>query len=246
LVLDPEESRFSIDRGDLSVDLRYRPMDSPWIPRGDGILLRKGKRALRWVVPVPRARLSGSVRAGDIQTNLDGHGYSDFVQTDIPPWRLPLRELLWGRALSDNTLVVWNRVGFKNGKGTRHVCLGLIRQDNDERTAADSIEPNFSCWTDHPDTKDRYPAVLGLDLNRPEQKPAHIVLDETRLLLGDFVPDVQKFSSRFERWMYRKFTGNPVEYKLLSKMRNGSEGHRALAAHEWIRWGWGRSAGRTE
>ena len=43
-----------------------------------------------------------------------------------------------------------------------------------------------------------------------------------------------------ERWLYRSFTGNPVEYKLLSRVVTDGPLHGALAAHERVLWGRGR------
>ncbi len=236
LSLDTEECRFALDRGDLRLDLRYRPMDPPWVPAGHGLLRRQGERSLRWIVPVPRAALSGTVRVAGADLRLEGSslGYSDFVQTDIPPWRLPLRELLWGRALGEEILVIWDRASFTQGKQLTHASRGLVRLGAEERREVDEVVPAVESWCEHPATREGYPLEMGLRLGELD-----VSLDRTRLLLGDFVTDVQGFRSKTERWLYRTFTGNPVEYKLLSSAR--TEGVReALAAHELVLWGRGR------
>jgi hypothetical protein len=241
LVLDREECRFSLEREEAAVDLRYRPTAPPWLPAGGGLLLRRGKQSIRWVVPVPRAHVRGRVRVGGHEVAVgDGAlGYSDFVQTNISPWRIPLRELLWGRALSEQTLVIWNRAGFKRGRETEHVSLGLVRSGAQQAQEFADVVPRFGEWSDHSPTGDRYPSAFGLTFGE-QAGPVEAAVDQTRLLLGDFVADVQEFNSGFERWLYRTFTGNPVEYKLLSRVRVGDEQEGAVAAHEWVRWGRGR------
>jgi len=52
-----------------------------------------------------------------------GLGYAEHLRMTIPPWRLPLKELRWGRFLSDSDSLVWidwrgpysKRVVFHNG-----------------------------------------------------------------------------------------------------------------------------------
>ena len=242
LTLNPQQCRLVIDREGAAVDVTYRPMDAAWSPPEDGVVLRMGTRCLRWVVPVPRARVEGEVRVDAGAVRFHGLGYSDFVQTDISPWRLPLRELLWGRALGEETLVIWNRVGFAQG----HAALGLVGGSAGEPWLARQVEPDFLLWAPHEPTAGHYPVELGLALSPDPQGSgdavgAQITLQQTRLLLGEYVADVQGFRSGFERWLYRAFTGNPVEYKLLSRVNNKDA--TALAAHEWVLWGRGRDRG---
>jgi hypothetical protein len=34
-------------------------------------------------------------------------GYAEVLETDIPPWQLPINELRWGRAIGASSSVVW-------------------------------------------------------------------------------------------------------------------------------------------
>ncbi len=248
LALSPEECTFTCSREGVEVELGYRPMDPPWVPGGGGRLLEQKARALRWVVPVPRARVEGRVKVGDRERSFSGFGYSDFVQTDIPPWRLPLRELLWGRALGPDTLVVWDRASFA-GAGDKHVAHALVSLDGEERRALRSFTPELGGWVEHPGTGGRFPSEVWLDLDGARGAEGGVTdrlqLGTTRLLLGEHVADVQRFRSGFERWLYRSFTGNPVEYKLLSEVGAGGAPRDALAAHEWVLWGRGRDRGQV-
>jgi len=233
------ETRVHLAHEDALADLCYRPVDAPWSPLEDGVVVRRGQRALRWVVPIPRARLEGVVRVGDTEVRFDGYGYSDFVQTDIPPWSLPLRELLWGRVLGPETLVVFNRVGVAAGKQVEHVPLGLVRLGDGPARQVEGLTADLGSWRDHEATADRFPTELGLTLPTDETAE-QLRLHDTSLHLGEFVADVQRFGSGTERWLYRTFTGDPVEYKLFSRASVRDRQLDAWSAHEWIRWGRGR------
>ncbi len=240
LRLDHDEVRVKLDLDGAAADLRYRPMDGPWSPQDDGVLVRRADRVLRWVVPVPRAQLAGTIRVDEREVRFDGFGYSDFVQTDIPPWSLPLRELLWGRALGEDTMVVFNRVGIAERGSIRTLPLGLARMGDGERMELDALTSEVQTWAAHEATADRWPVDQVLRGAAGEVTLPPLRLHDTRLNLGEFVADVQRFGSGLERWLYRTFTGDPVEYKLLSRVSSGDRDLDALAAHEWIRWGRGR------
>ncbi len=229
--------RFDLDGA--SARLCYRPVDAPWTPTEGGRVVNRGDRALRWIVPIPRARLEGTVRVDDTEISFDGYGYSDFVQTDIPPWSLPLRELLWGRVLGPETLVIFNRVGVAAGPDVEHVAFGLVRLDDRPARATDGLQAKLSGWEDHDPTSDRFPTELAFSLANGGQVD-RLRLHDTTLHLGEFVADVQRFGSGLERWLYRTFTGDPVEYKLFSRASSRGRQLDAWSAHEWIRWGRGR------
>ncbi|MBI4700204.1 MAG: hypothetical protein HY744_03390 [Deltaproteobacteria bacterium] len=229
--------RLRLEQADL--DLSYRPLEPPWAPRGDGILLGRGRRRLRWVVPLPLGRLQGSVRVRDGEQRFDGLGYADFVQTDIAPWSLPLRELVWGRALAEDLVVVWNRVSFRPGSQCLPglgdtVGLGLARLGTaGETLSLAGAEAELGEMQQHTRTGGAYPRELRLRLGAAQE--IDLRLDDTRLLLGERVADVQGFGSGPQHWLYRKLTGDAVEYKLLSRMT--AAGRTALAAHEVVHWG---------
>jgi len=98
LVSSRPEGLVRCAQDDVEIELRYSPTDQPWIPGGDGLLLERKRRALLWQVPMPCAEVNGTITLGDRSARIEGVGYHDFVQTDIPPWRFPLKELIWGRA----------------------------------------------------------------------------------------------------------------------------------------------------
>ena len=75
---------------------------------------------IEWHCLQPRA--TASVRVGKA-ASICGLGYAEHLRMTIPPWRLPLKELRWGRFLSATDSLVWidwrgpysRQVVFHNG-----------------------------------------------------------------------------------------------------------------------------------
>lgn len=83
-------------------------------------ILESDAGTIQWHCLQPRA--TAVVRAGKAGA-ICGLGYAEHLRITIPPWRMPLKELRWGRFLSATHSLVWidwrrpysKRVVFHNG-----------------------------------------------------------------------------------------------------------------------------------
>jgi hypothetical protein len=67
-------------------------------------LLTSDAGNVEWLCLLPRAR--GRVVLAD-GVSVEGLGYGERLDLTLRPWQLPIRELRWGRFLSDGAAVVW-------------------------------------------------------------------------------------------------------------------------------------------
>jgi len=80
--------------------------------------------SLEWECVAPRA--SAHLRIGDDQ-EIRGWGYVERLRLSIAPWRLPIRQLRWGRFINDSDTLVWidwrgpynRQVVYYNGAAVR-------------------------------------------------------------------------------------------------------------------------------
>lgn len=89
----------------LALDLRYSTLVGPWQPTADGILWQKKQKYLIWKVAQTEANVEGTMAFGSRKVFVRGLGYQDIVETTILPWRLPITELLWGRAHCEDHVI---------------------------------------------------------------------------------------------------------------------------------------------
>jgi hypothetical protein len=115
----------------LALDLCYRATVPAWQPNEGGILLERRRKQLSWRVPYAKAEVSGWAQAeGAPRIELCGFGYHDFVEMTIPPWRLPVAELLWGRAHCGTYALVYNQIKTRDGECLQQTML----RDEAQRT----------------------------------------------------------------------------------------------------------------
>jgi hypothetical protein len=91
------------------VDWRVPGVDGHWHSRSAPIrrqLLNNEHGTVDWHAIMPSA--SATIRFQDGHL-LNGLGYVEHLDMTIPPWKLPIQRLHWGRAISAADAVVWIR-----------------------------------------------------------------------------------------------------------------------------------------
>ena len=232
----PEDAFFAFHYRNLDFRIDYNQCSSIWIPENNGTLLNMNNSSLRWIVPIPRANVKVNLNLEGKNVSFNGYGYHDYVKTNIPPWKIPLKELLWGRAIGKDFTAIWNRPVFKIGSKDIIVKRGLYQEKNKAEIISDILETEVINQKLHKTTKFSYPDKMKISMS-DNNSNKNLNLSDTKLLLGENVADVAKFGNAAERWMYRTFTGNPIEYKLLSKVSVEKISSNIFAAHEKVLWG---------
>lgn len=97
--------RLSFVTPGLSGELTYHPRHPPCTLREP--FLAEGNRSLHWLVEIPDADVTGTLRWPGGERAIAGRGYRDRVWFDFPPWRFPIQELIWGRAAAGNHAATW-------------------------------------------------------------------------------------------------------------------------------------------
>ncbi|HVT57824.1 MAG TPA: hypothetical protein VHR45_05455 [Thermoanaerobaculia bacterium] len=93
--------------GELSWGCPALEVEGRWLAEAPGlerILLEQENGCVRWRCLQPRSRATVTLGGGRA---LAGQGYAEHLSLTLPPWRLPVRELRWGRFLSPSDAVVW-------------------------------------------------------------------------------------------------------------------------------------------
>lgn len=68
------------------------------------MLLQHADGDIHWQCTQPKAK--ATVHIGNEQP-LEGWGYTEFIEMTLPPWKLPIRELHWGRFTGETDAVTW-------------------------------------------------------------------------------------------------------------------------------------------
>jgi hypothetical protein len=208
----------------LYIDLHYHSSDTPWVPTEGGVLLRRSGNYLAWNVPLPAAAADGVIRSGRQEWRVSGVGYQDIVEMTLPPWRLPIAELNWGRAHCGRYTVVFDRVKLTDGTTLQYVML------SGESTDAGMVaSETFTIETDEGDQKTTL---------RHDSFALHLSL--RHILAEGEIASGEQIRYRLLRKFLAKASGNPIEKKMVSEaaLRLGEHTYGGWAIHERVSWRW--------
>lgn len=67
------------------------------------ILFKQNKSKLKWNCVIPKAEFILEINGKEFS----GLGYSEILEMNFVPWKLPISTLKWGRFLSENHSIIW-------------------------------------------------------------------------------------------------------------------------------------------
>lgn len=106
------------------------------VPRFEATLFESREGAAIWRCEIPNAETTVS-SAGRVE--LQGDGYAEILEMSLPPWKLPIRELRWGRFATGAGSVVW--IDWRGPNP-----LTLVTHDG-VRDPSASVGDDTICWS---------------------------------------------------------------------------------------------------
>jgi predicted secreted hydrolase len=114
---------------ELTFHLTYKAQVKGWKP-GDGYSHFADLGYFAWVVPFPKAHVTGTVRDGDKVIDASGVGYHDHNWLNFP-FQSVIEHWMWGRVYSDNFTVAYAYIKC-NQKVDEHVVKVLMVAKGEE------------------------------------------------------------------------------------------------------------------
>jgi hypothetical protein len=220
----------------LSVDLQYASIPNGWTPVEDGMLI-KGKNYLSWCVPQTRASVKGAIHAGSQEIKVRGLGYHDLVETTIPPWRLPITELIWGRAHCGAYTVVYDQIKMRDGDCLQHL---LLREESDGSTTDPVCTDSYCGSANNLVVAQRF--NIRADETDQETKLIHdefrLDLHRLRILEHGPIATNERIKPKLFKELLIRTSGEAMELKMLSdaSLHIGEITAHGMAIHERVSW----------
>lgn len=221
---------------DFSLKLFYIPAEPLWIPGGDGMLIDRSRQITSWVVPIPAANVHGVITTPADKFKVKGKGYHDLVEMTIPPWRLPLSRLWWGRAHFNDSTVVYNRLDFDGGLPSRNYVLIRTNHENER------IWPCAAGIVDYPFANDPFELHMSLEEDRSllSDKITTLQLDHLRVIEEGPLATATRIRPQAVQNLLGRISGSPYQTRFYSKATLVIDGSTktGTALHELVAWNW--------
>ena len=88
-----------------SLSWQFKNLNASWTSIGTGIekTIELGKGKIEWYCTQPKAKAKIELP----QFAISGWGYTEYININLPIWKLPFHTLYWGRTHSDNHYLTW-------------------------------------------------------------------------------------------------------------------------------------------
>lgn len=227
----------NINQKNASIALAYSPISGNWFPNETGKIIQEGGNFISWYVPITKALVNGNIVLRNDKIEINGTGYVDVVEISMAPWKIPIKELLWGRAHCGKYTVVYDQITLRNNKKIKFLILqrdGIVLKekmvsDDTNKSNIISKDPNFR---------------INLNSDKNETTLTHPYFDlklKQNLLLEDSsVITNERLKNNYVRKLLGHFSGNPKEKKIVSDATlffENSE-YNGKAIHEQVLWHW--------
>jgi hypothetical protein len=177
---------------------------------------------MRWTVPLPSARVAGSLQLKSGPLAIDGLGYHDFVEIATAPAKLQLQKMFWGRAIGSDWWAIFLAITEKDGR-----CI----QRFVHRTKEEKICKSSSCEVTETD------ALMQIS-DAKSAPPLRLHLRKNRKLEEARAVSMEREPSQWVNYFYRLLSGDPHEKKYFGSAELEYDGSRQIgeAIFECVEW----------
>jgi hypothetical protein len=226
--------RLHLAEEDMEFDLEFRNLLPGWKP-GVGKAVYSDREFFAWIVPAPRAEVSGTVRFGDTILSAEGTGYHDH-NWGVGDMKRIIDHWYWGRIYTDEFTLLYASVNTRKGYDLITKPLMLARGEEIvlstgemELTSGERVF-NKAGNRDYPASLDiRVPGRVELRLDVREVIDAH-----------DFIADVPVLRSRPVKPLVNGILGRPgyfrfdSDFSLRVELDGRSYGSTGRTLHEMV------------
>lgn len=213
--------KLAIQIKEIYLELDYHSLETKWSLNDSGSIIDKKGGKLFWIVPQPKASVEGKIIYRNKEILLKGYGYEDVVEMTIPFWKLPIKELFWGRIHCEDYTVIFNRLLLKNDK----LIQSLYAAKNNNILYSGNLY-NFKY-----DEKNSLTEIINAKLT--------LHLKHKSIIENAPVITMERIKSTFLNRFLSQISGNPLEKKMVSdvSLLIDEKIIKGYSIHERVKWG---------
>ncbi|MBN1289195.1 MAG: hypothetical protein JXA49_06125 [Actinobacteria bacterium] len=155
---DSYEVHIEVD-GDW-VDLKFESIVPGWKKGSSEFYFPLPKyNSMGWMVAQPAAKVTGRMRAGGREMDVEGTGYHDHNWGEGPMMNL-IDNWHWGHVLHDNVVIAWADIMLSKIFDYEHVGAFFLNIDGKFVYEAMELDVSYDDWTKDPEHRHPYPRAL--------------------------------------------------------------------------------------
>jgi hypothetical protein len=212
-----------LESGEEVADLVFEAETPGWKP-GNAVSVAPFPRykTMGWLVPLPRAKVSGTLEVAGQKVEVEGHGYHDHNWGEAP---LPLLidNWHWGHIIAADIAIIWADITMDRSLEYDRSYMFLLCLGDRLVYESAQIEVVYEDWRDDPAYLHPYPAIITVSFGSAEEEASgevtmrvqEVVETEDQLLRTD-IP-------AFLHELVRRYLARPFYFRWRSRVEGWVE-----------------------
>jgi len=123
-------------------------------------------RSFGWLVPVPRARVRGTLRVGVREMEVEGHGYHDHNWGEVPFARF-IDNWHWGHVDCGEVGIIWSDITLCRSLGHDRIFMFLLSKGDRLILESPEISVTYGEWREDPENLHPFPGRISVSFGTP-------------------------------------------------------------------------------
>jgi hypothetical protein len=202
-----------VGSGPLEVDLEFRATAPGWKPGASVNYLPFPRfRSMGWLVPLPRATVSGVLRYDGREVRVEGHGYHDHNWGEAPIFHM-VDNWNWGHVVSGDLGVIWADITMYQRLGFERIHMLLVSDGDRLVYESPRLRVEYSDWRREPGYLHPYPGRVSVSFGSGgEGALGELTMRVERVVETQDLLEMVGIPSLLERLVHR-FAAKPYYFR---------------------------------
>jgi hypothetical protein len=153
------------------VDLVFESEVPGWKPgKGANLVPFPMMKTMGWLVPVPRAKVRGTLTVAGKDVEVSGHGYHDHNWGETPIFHV-VDNWHWGHIVSGDLAITWSDITMSRNLGYQRACMFLVSKAGRLVYESSDIRTSYEEWHARGPYLHPYPGLITVGFGQ-EGAPA--------------------------------------------------------------------------
>ena len=222
ILIEPGIGDIRLSLNGIDLELALTPVHNSGFNQPGMNIPETGQSSLRWKPLYLKAMVSGKLRIEGETKMIIGNGYVDYLVSTLSPFKVPVRQLYWGRLHSKDVDLTYSYV---LGEDNQVIGCQMIIQSLGKRTRIDKLTVQTGEWKQYNPPGILAPVSYRLEASEDTLQVVLTVEHSKPAVISEFTKTPERIG-RFRRVLLKRISRDPrgIKFNAIAKLEFSQEG----------------------
>jgi len=216
ILIEPGMGNLRLSLNDIDLELALTPVHNSGFNLPGMNIPETGQRSLRWKPLYLKAMVSGKLRIEGETRMIIGNGYVDYLLSTLSPFKVPVRQLYWGRLHSKDVDLAYS---YALGEDNQVIGCQMIIQSHAKRTRINKLTVQTGEWKQYNPPGILAPESYSLEASGDTLQVVLSVEHLKPAVISEFA-ETPEDMGRFRRALLKRISRDPrgIKFNAISRL----------------------------